>query len=75
MQDISQTAIHGIQFNSHDFTYSSDTTKKDRLGYYHQAQRCKGFSTIYLSISSNGYCRVRINSNDRAPISYYGILK
>ncbi|HEY4967294.1 MAG TPA: DUF4251 domain-containing protein [Puia sp.] len=65
---------NGIQFNSHDFTYSADTIKK---GGWDITIKPKGVkvSTIYLSISSNGYSIVRINSNDRDPISFYGIVK
>jgi hypothetical protein len=65
---------NGIQFNSHDFSYSSDSTKK---GGWDITIKPKGVkvSAIYLSINSNGYCTVRINSNDRDPISYYGMVK
>jgi Domain of unknown function (DUF4251) len=63
----------GIKFNSHDFSYLSDTTKK---GGWEITIKPKGakVSTIYLSISSSGYCSVRISSSDRDPISYYGTI-
>jgi len=61
----------GIQFNTHDFSYQADTTKK---GGWDITIKPKGIpvSAIYLSVSSSGYCSVRINSSDRDPISYYG---
>ena len=63
----------GIQFNSHDFSYLADTTKK---GGWEITIKPKGakVSVIYLSISSTGYCTVRISSSDRDPISYYGTI-
>ena len=70
----SSTDDSGIQFNSHDFTYSSDSTKKNR---WEITIRPKGVkvSVMYLSISSNGYCTIRINSSDRDAISYYGTIE
>lgn len=64
----------GIQFNTHDFTYSADSAKKGR---WEVTIRPKGVkvTVMYLSISSNGYCSIRINSNDRDPISYYGSIE
>ena len=64
----------GIQFNSHDFTYSADSTKKDRWEITIRPKGAK-VTVMYLSISSNGYCTIRINSNDRDPISYYGSIE
>jgi len=63
----------GIQFNSSDFSYQADTTKKSG---WEITLKPKGLpvSAIYLSISSNGFCSVRINSSDRDPISYYGTI-
>jgi hypothetical protein len=64
----------GIQFDTRDFTYSSDSTKKDR---WEITIRPKGVkvTVMYLSISSSGYCSVRINSSDRDVISYYGTIE
>ncbi len=64
----------GIQFNSHDFSYTADSAKKDR---WEITIRPKGIkvTVMYLSISSNGYCTVRINSSDRDAISYYGSIE
>ena len=63
----------GIRFTSHDFSYLADTTKK---GGWDITIKPKGarVSAIYLSVSSSGYCSVRISSNDRDPISYYGTI-
>ena len=63
----------GIQFNSHNFSYQADTTKK---GGWDITIKPKGekVSAIYLSISSSGYGSARISSTDRDPISYYGTI-
>src|SRR5450631_1963198 len=65
---------NGIQFSSHDFIYSADSTKKQGWEINIKPKGVK-VTAIYLSINSNGYCTVRINSNDRDPISYYGTIK
>jgi hypothetical protein len=63
----------GIRFNSQDFSYVADSTKN---GGWDITIKPKGknVSAIYLSISSSGYCTVRISSSDRDPISYYGTI-
>lgn len=63
----------GIRFTSHDFSHLADSTKK---GGWDITIKPKGVkvSVIYLSISSSGYCIVKISSNDRDPISYYGTI-
>jgi Domain of unknown function (DUF4251) len=70
----SSNSDNGIQFSSHDFIYSADSTKKQSWEITIKPKGAK-VSAIYLSITSTGYCTVRINSNDRDPISYYGTIK
>ena len=63
----------GIQFGSRNYTYQSDTSKK---GEWEITIKPKDetVSVIYLSVSSTGYCTVRVNSKDRDPIAYYGTV-
>jgi hypothetical protein len=63
----------GIEFKSHDFTYTADSTKKQG---WEITIKPKGVtvSAMYISISSNGYTTVRINCKNRDPISYYGTI-
>jgi hypothetical protein len=70
----SSNSDNGIQFASHDFIYSADSTKKQGWEINIKPKGAK-VTAIYLSINSNRYCTVRINSNDRDPISYYGTIK
>jgi len=70
----SSNSDNGIQFISHDFIYSADSTKKQGWEITIKPKGVK-VSAIYLSITSNGYCTARIISNDRDPISYYGTIK
>ena len=63
----------GIRFASQDFSYLADTTKKSGWDITIKPKGAS-VSAIYLSISSSGYCTVRISSNDRDPISYYGTI-
>jgi hypothetical protein len=63
----------GIEFNSHDFTYTADTTKKQGWEITIKPKGVKVLA-IYMSISSNGYTTVRVNSKNRDPISYYGTI-
>jgi hypothetical protein len=64
----------GFQFNSKDFSYSADTTKKGGWDITIKPKNEAKVNNIYLSISSTGYCSVRINSSNRDPISYYGTI-
>jgi Domain of unknown function (DUF4251) len=63
----------GVEFNTRDFTYSADTTKKQGWEINIKPTGVK-VSAIFISVSSNGYSTVRVNSNNRAPISYYGTI-
>jgi hypothetical protein len=64
----------GLQFNSHDFMYKADSTKK---GSWEISIKPRGVkvSSIFLTVTSSGYCTVRINSSDRDPISFYGTVQ
>jgi hypothetical protein len=64
----------GVKVNSHDFSYTADTTKKGGWNVNIKPKKID-VSYINLSISSGGYCTVRINSSNRDPITYYGTIK
>ena len=64
----------GIEFNSHDFIYSADSTKKQSWEITIKPKGAK-VSSLFISVTANGYSIVRVTSNDRDPISYYGIIK
>jgi len=63
----------GIQLKSVHFSYVADTLKKGGWDITIKPKDSKVVS-IYLSVSSGGYCTVRISSSDRNPISYYGTV-
>jgi hypothetical protein len=63
----------GVEFNSNDFTYTADSTKKQGWEITIKPNGVKVMA-IYMSISSNGYTTVRVNSKNRDPISYYGTI-
>jgi hypothetical protein len=65
---------NGIKFKSTDFTYSADTTKKGGWEVTIKPNKETKVNNIYLSITPSGYCTIRLNSNDREPISYYGTI-
>jgi Domain of unknown function (DUF4251) len=64
----------GFQFISKDFSYAADTTKKGGWDITIMPKNEAKVNSIYLSISSSGYCSVRISSSNRDPISYYGTI-
>jgi hypothetical protein len=63
-----------IQFNTSQFSYVADTTKKGgweiTIGPKNQPRANK----IFMSVSASGYCTVQVTSNTRDPISYYGTI-
>lgn len=62
----------GINFHTHEFTYSADTTKKGGWDITIQPKGQSSASKIYLSISSSGSCRTSISSSSRSAMTYYG---
>jgi hypothetical protein len=64
----------GFQFISRDFSYAVDTTKKGGWDITIKPKNEAKVNSIYITISSSGYCTVRINSSNRDPISYYGTI-
>ena len=62
----------GVKFNTVAFTYQSDSSKNGGWEISIKPKNESSASMIYLSVSSSGYCTVRINSNNRNPITYYG---
>ncbi len=62
----------GINFHTHQFTYTADTTKKGGWDITIQPQGQTSASRIYLYISSSGSCRTNVNSTGRSAMTYYG---
>lgn len=63
-----------MRFDSHDFSYVSDTVKKGGWEITIKPNKEPKATTIFLSVSKSGYCTVRIISNNRDQISYYGMI-
>jgi hypothetical protein len=72
--DYPPSSNQGIQFNSVQFSYVADTVKKGGWDITIKPKNAK-VNTIYLSVSTSGYCTVRIGSSNRDPISYYGTIR
>jgi hypothetical protein len=64
-----------VQFNSNQFTYSSDSTKKGGWEITIIPKNEPKANKIYMSITSSGYCNLSISSNTRQSISFYGYIK
>jgi hypothetical protein len=63
-----------MHFESQDFSYKVDTVKKGGWNITINPNKEPKASAIYLSVSASGYCTVRIVSNNRDQISYYGTI-
>jgi hypothetical protein len=62
------------EFKTTQFSYKSDTLKKGGWEITIVPKNQANASKISLSITTSGYCTVRVNSNSREPISYYGTI-
>ena len=62
------------EFITTQFTYKSDTIKKGGWDITIIPKNEANASKISLSVTTIGYCTVRISSNSREPISYYGTI-
>ena len=62
------------EFETTQFSYKSDTLKKGGWDITIVPKNQSNASNISLSITTSGYCTVRVNSNSREPISYYGTI-
>ena len=62
------------EFKTTQFSYKSDTLKKGGWDITIVPKNQSNASKISLSITTSGYCTVRVNSNSREPISYYGTI-
>jgi hypothetical protein len=65
----------GFQFNSVDFSYISDTSKKGGWEITIVPKNESKASKILMSIGSGGYGTVSVLSNSRQSISYYGTIE
>jgi hypothetical protein len=61
-------------FSSIQFSYVADSAKKGGWDITIVPKNELNASKINMSITSSGYCTVRISSNSRQPISYYGTI-
>ena len=62
------------EFKTTQFSYKSDTLKKGGWEITIVPKNESNASKIILSITTSGYCTVRVSSNSREPISYYGTI-
>jgi hypothetical protein len=62
------------EFETTQFSYQSDTLKKGGWDITIVPKNESNASKISLSITTIGYCTVRVSSNSREPISYYGTI-
>lgn len=63
-----------LSFNSTQFSYVSDTLKKGGWNIVIQPTDASGVNKISLDITTSGYCTVRVSSNTRDMISFYGTI-
>ena len=63
-----------IQFNTNQFSYVADTTKKGGWEITIVPKNQPRANKIFMSVSAGGYCTVQVTSNTRDPISYYGTI-
>jgi hypothetical protein len=62
------------EFKTTQLSYQSDTLKKGGWEITIVPKNQSNASKISLSITTSGYCTVRVSSNTREPISYYGTI-
>jgi hypothetical protein len=62
------------EFKTTQFSYTSDILKKGGWEITIVPKNQPNASQISLSITTSGYCTVRVSSNSREPISYYGTI-
>jgi hypothetical protein len=62
------------EFKTTQFSYQTDTLKKGGWDITIVPKNQSNASKISLSITTSGYCTVRVSSNSREPISYYGMI-
>lgn len=63
-----------VEFNTTDFIYEYAAAKKSGWDIDIKPKNQTSASRINLSVTSSGYCTVRVQSNSREPISYYGTI-
>jgi len=61
-------------FSSNQFSYIADSAKKGGWDITIVPKNESNASKINMSITASGYCTVRVSSNSRQPISYYGTI-
>lgn len=71
--DYPPSSDNGIHIKSADFSYVADTLKKGGWDITIKPKNTT-VNSIYLSVSTSGYCTTRIISSNKDPISYYGTI-
>jgi hypothetical protein len=72
--DYAGSSDMGIRLNTTNFSYAADTLKKGGWNIIIKKIQDSKVNTIYISVSASGYSTVRVNSNNRDPISFYGTI-
>jgi hypothetical protein len=64
-----------LQFNTTQFSYVADSSKKGGWDIsINKPKNSSGVSKINLYVTAGGYCTIRITSNSRDQISFYGAI-
>lgn len=64
----------GIKFTSTDFNYKK-SQRKNNYEIEITPRDNNEIRTMYLTVSPNGYASLRINSNNKTPIAFNGIVE
>jgi hypothetical protein len=63
-----------LSFRSNHFSYVADTLKKGGWNIQIQPKENSDVNKINLDVTTSGYCTVRVSSNTRDMISFYGTI-
>ena len=63
-----------VRINTNNFSYTADSAKKGGWDITLRPKKDGIVYNIVLSVSTDGYCKVKITSSIQDPITYYGIL-
>lgn len=64
----------GIRFRSEDFEYTAKERKKGGWNVSIKPEDAEDIRQLSLSISASGYATLKVTSDNRQPISFYGYL-
>jgi len=63
-----------VKFNSKQFTYSAETTKKGGWNIIFIPKDDIKIRRIHLNITREGYCTMQLNIVNKPPITYSGVM-